>query len=240
MQKILSKIDKTILDIELAKPSRTYLGASGLGVECDRQLWYSYKMPKKIQEARIHRIMHFGFMIEAYAISLLKNSGYEVFHEDEQTQYRFEDEELAGSMDGVVIIDGVPHLLEIKSANDKRFGEMKKNGVRSSDPVYYTQMQVYMKYFELEKSLFFAINKNTSEIYMEIVDYDKKEADFAVKRGKRIAREELEPERKYTSKAFYKCRYCSWREECWGSSAPISSEESPPEVKLGRNFLLGK
>lgn len=212
---VLDKIDSYLQESIKHKQQRDYMGASILGKECDRQLWYEYKEPIANQDARVERIFHFGHLLESYVISLLKNSGFVVHHDDGSGQYGFKDEEIAGHVDGVIIIEDEPHLLEIKSASDKRFAEMVKKGVKLSDPVYYTQMQVYMKYMELDKGLFVAINKNDCAIHSEVIEYDPIEAEASVDRGKSIARMTELPDRKYKSPAFLGCKFCNYKEKCW-------------------------
>lgn len=237
---IKKRIDDKIMEIANAKEMRSYLGASSIGEECDRKLWYSYHQPARINDPRVHRIMDFGHFSESYALSMLKHAGYEVFHEEGSSQYGFQDEELKGHIDGVIMIDDLPYLLEIKSANTKRFAEMVKDGIEKSNPVYFTQVQVYMKYMELHNTLFFVINKDTCEIHIEIINYQPMKADYAVKRGKDIVRQEKEPERKYASKAFYKCKFCSYKDKCWGEEPPKLAEEGTASIKLGEGFLLSK
>jgi len=212
---VVSKINESIQQTIDQQTPRTYLGASWIGKECDRELWYSYHQPVKIDDTRVQRIMDIGHLFESYALSMLKKAGYEVFHEDgDGNQYGFKDGILQGNSDGVIIIDEIPHLLEIKSANEKRFNEMVKVGVKISDPVYYYQMQTYMKYMELDKSLFFVINKNDCNIHAEVVDFDPIDAEYIVNRGKNVITGEI-PNRKYPSKAFYKCKFCKYSKDCW-------------------------
>jgi hypothetical protein len=239
---IQQRIDSAIMAIAETKPRRNYLGASSIGEECDRKLWYSYHVGSKIMDPRVHRIMDFGHFSESYIVAMLKAAGYEMFIEDENgKQFGFDDEEVAGNSDGVIIIDGVPHLFEAKSANDKRFNEMVKVGVEKSDPTYFVQMQVYMKYLELTQALFFVINKNNGAIHMEIIKYEKIKADYAVNRGKEIIRsEEEEANRKYSSAAFFKCKWCDYRSKCWGSQPPEPTEKGADPIKLGGNFLVRK
>jgi hypothetical protein len=239
---IQQRIDSTIMAIADTKPRRSYLGASSIGEECDRKLWYSYHVGSKITDPRIHRIMDFGHFSESYIVSMLKHAGYEMFIEDQDgKQFGFEDEEVAGNSDGVIIIDDLPYLFEAKSANDKRFTEMVKVGVEKSDPTYFVQMQVYMKYLDLPNALYFAINKNNGAIHMEIIRYEKIKADYAVNRGKEVIRgTEEEAQRKYKTSAFFKCKWCDYRSKCWGTQSPEPTEESPDTFKLGGNFLVRK
>lgn len=237
---IQQRIDDAIMAIAKTKPQRLYLGASSLGRECDRELWYSFHINKPIDNPRVHRIMDYGHFSESYIVSMLRHAGYIIYeHDDDGKQFGFVDGVVAGNSDGVIILDDIPYLFEAKSANDKRFKEMENLGVEKSNYVYYIQMQIYMHYLDLENALYFAINKNDGSIYMEIVKYSKMIAINAVNRGKEvISKEEDEVERKYKSKAFFKCKYCSYRQECWGKESPDAPEEVLSTFKLGKDFLL--
>jgi len=240
IDQIKSRIDEAIMAIANTKPQRTYLGASSIGEECDRKIWYAFHTPIRISDPRVHRIMDYGHFSESYVLSMLKHSGFTVY-QDESDQFGFTDEEVAGHCDGVIMLNDEPYLLEIKSANDKRFAEMKKDGVQKSNPTYFIQMQVYMKYMELSQALYFVINKNTCEIHMEIIKYEAIKADYAVSRGKEIIRGEKEAaQRKYKSSAFFKCKFCDHREKCWDDGAPKPPEEVLSSFKLGGDFLLPK
>lgn len=243
INQIKERIDKAIMDIASKKTPRKYLGASSIGEACDRKLWYSFHSPEPIKDPRVHRIMDFGHFSESYVVSMLKHAGY-ILHIDEgNEQFGFEDEEVAGHIDGVIIVDEKPFLLEIKSANEKRFNEMVKSGVERSDPTYFVQMQVYMKYMDLTEALFFVINKNTCEIHMEVIKYEKIKADYAVNRGKEIIRGTEEQATKgFKSPAFYKCKWCDHKEKCWSGyeESPKPSKEDIDSFKLGGNFLLRK
>ena len=218
---LVLKIDQYLFETLRERASRKYLGASIIGKECDRQLWYEYHQPINNMNPRVERIFHLGHLIESYIITLLKYSGYKVYHDENNAQYGFADEEVGGHIDGVIIIDNVPHLLEIKSANDSRFKDMVKLGIKISDPVYYAQVQVYMKYMELEKACFVVLNKNTSDIHSEIIEYDPIEANYLVSRGKEIIRRKDLPDRKYSTKAFYKCSFCNYKEKCWDGTEQV-------------------
>lgn len=222
---VLEKIDLALIEKTRQQKPRTYMGASMLGKECDRQVWYSYKFPvSKENPSHIRRMMT-GHLFESEAIALLRNAGFEVFYQDENgNQYSFSDGKLGGNCDGFILINDVPHLLEIKSANDKRFNEMVKLGIKISDPVYYYQVQVYMKYFEVDRCFFYVINKNTSEHHGEYIDFSPMEADYAINRAKEIAEMDVEPERKYKSSAFFKCKFCDFRSKCWDEKDTNNNE----------------
>ncbi len=213
---ILQKIDEVIQSEIDSKTHRNYLGASSLGEPCDRKLWYSYKRPKNDHDPRIQRIFDMGNMVEEYLIGLLKKSGFTLFtHDENGKQFGFDDFPIMGNSDGVIILDDVPHLIEFKSYNEKRFNELSKSGVMNSDPTYYSQVCVYMEKMDLDRCMFMAICKNDSRIHIEFIESDPIEAHYCINRGHSIAKMEVEPERKYSSISHFKCKMCSWKKECW-------------------------
>lgn len=197
---------------------RDYMGASILGEECDRKLWYDFKLQSTFP-ARIKMIFEVGKLLESYVIGLLRNSGMTIIDRDDKgEQLGFIDGFIAGHVDG--IISGLPesskrHILEIKSANSKSFSGYVKNGVKQESQRYYYQMQVYMHYLKIEDALFVMINKDNCELYFERLKYDNIMAGFIINRGKEIALLSSEPERKYKTSSFYKCKFCNHAEECW-------------------------
>ncbi|MEY3787127.1 MAG: hypothetical protein RIQ94_183 [Pseudomonadota bacterium] len=216
MGKIEEAIDKAIMVKVGAQAPRTYLGASGLGEPCDARLWYSYKHPKVVSDPRIHRIFQLGHNLENVMIDYLFDAGFTLHTLDEDgKQFGFKDGIIAGHIDGVIIVDDTPMLVEFKTFNTKRFEDFKKKGVKETNPKYYTQVQVYMGKMELEHCVFMGIDKNDCEIFIEYVDYDPIEHHWAINRGKQIGELNERPDRKYGHKSNFNCKMCDHRKECW-------------------------
>lgn len=212
---LIKRIDDAIQKRIDSKESRSYMGASGLGEPCDRKLWCSYKLPKKLHKPRTQRIFDLGNMLEDYLVSLIRDAGITIHtHDEDNEQFGFEDGIIAGHIDGV-LEDGTPVLIEFKSYNSTRFAALKKGGVKENDPKYYTQIQVYMNKMELESCKFLAICKNDCELYEEDVAYDPIEANWAINRGHDIGAMEEWPERKYNHVSHFQCKFCDWQKECW-------------------------
>lgn len=213
---ILERINTSLLSLSKKDKPRDYMGCSVIGKECERQLWYEYHSPIRTSDPRIHRIFRLGHIIEKEVIFLLRLAGFTVFSSDgDDSQFGGKDEEIGYNIDGVLMMNDVPYLLEIKSASEKRFNQMVKVGVKISDPTYYVQMITYMKYMELDRGLFIAYNKNNSDIHVEVVIASSIESNYFINRAKEIARMKSEPERKYKTKAFYKCSICQYKSICW-------------------------
>ena len=213
VDKIHSAIDKKIERMK----HRDYLGASSLGEECERKLWYTYHRPKNTHTARSQMIFDFGHMTEDYAISILKDA-FEVWPVDPTTgeQFGFVDGSIAGHCDGFVKINNEVMLLEIKSMNQSRFNAVKKYGLKEKERAYWIQMQIYMaKIFDVKNGLFFAMNKNTCDLHTEIIPIENDVATTYIERGKQVIASDQPFQRKYSKISHFKCRMCNYKEECW-------------------------
>ena len=86
-----------------------------------------------------------------------------------------------GHIDGVIVSGpdiGVawPALFEHKALNNRSWGELARQGVRRSKPIYYAQLQIYMAYMELDRALFTALNKDSQALHHEVVAFDARAA----------------------------------------------------------------
>lgn len=218
-----SIIDDSILRNSKREP-RDYLGFSQIGEECERKLFYDLNCKKKeVTDPRMIRLFKLGDIMETEIISLLRQAGLTIYDKDDEgKQFRvsYFSGKYSGAPDGIITglkESSVPHVLEIKTYNDDRFKKLKKEGVKSSDPKYYSQMQANMGAFELTRSFFVAYNKNTSEMYYERIDYDPFDAALLMAKAKRVidAKSADEFDRPYPDKNFFKCKFCDHREFCW-------------------------
>jgi len=212
---IASKIDA--FHEEKIEVLRSHMGVSGIGNECERAIWLSFRWVMKPKfSGRILRLFRRGHLEENNVIMDLKNIG--IYVHDQQRRVNFNCH-VSGSIDGL-IKGGVPeaekteHLLEIKTYNDKRFLKLKKEGVQKSDPTYYTQCQVYMLGLGIDRALFYAVNKNTDEIHTERLHLDKDFAVKAVDRAKKIAISDRLPHPLSTDPTWYKCKMCNYHSFC--------------------------
>lgn len=211
-------VDEGILNANVKK-ARDYMGASGIGTECDRQLWYSYVHPKPVDSAKVLRIFGIGHALEPVIVDWLKGAGLTIFIEKPSgEQFGFTDGVIAGHVDGVVLgmpsDEKTPYLLEIKTANKFRYQNFVKDGF-CSDEKYKAQIHVYMYKMKLSKCLAVVFNKDSQDLYYEIIEVDEFYAISLLSRAKEIAIMEEMPDRKYPNKSFFKCQYCSYKPECW-------------------------
>lgn len=112
---------------------RSHLGASILGTECERSIWYSFHWASKKQfSGQMLRLFNRGHLEEGRFIALLLSIGCQVYQQDGQgKQYRISEYggHFGGSGDGVVIDvpdlqKGQAALGEFKTHNDKSFAKL--------------------------------------------------------------------------------------------------------------------
>ena len=201
---------------------RAHLGASLIGRECPRELWYSFRWVTKVLfKGRVLRLFETGQLAEERFIKNLRDIGVTVYNENKQGhQYRFKDHggHFAGSVDGVVIgifeSPKTAHLAEYKTHGEKSFNHLKAHGVQKAKPEHVAQMQVYMHYMKLTRAMYMAVNKNTDELYVERIKYEKKAALLLIRKAKDIIDADVPPTGISKDPSFYKCKFCDHADAC--------------------------
>lgn len=225
-------INNSIVANHSKRERRKYIGASSIGDECQRKIQYRYLNypidPDKEFSARTLRIFELGHLIEDCVAKWLRDAGFDLRTEDangKQFGFSIADGEIKGHIDGVICGGPVdmsyPLLWESKSANDKKFQSFVRHGVAKANPIYATQVALYQAYMDLTENpaLFTVLNKNTSEIYIELIPFDRARAQEASDRAVNILTaakaNDILP-RIAQSKDFYLCKFCEYQQTCWG------------------------
>ena len=205
-------------EAEEEKP-RPHMGASLLGHYCDRWLWLNFRWAvRESFNGRMLLLFKRGHEEEARVIRHLRKIGVEV-HSTGANQSKFNfGSHVSGSTDGIV--SNVPFapktkaILEIKTHSEKSFADLKANGVVKSKPMHWIQCCVYGYGKGVDRALYFAVNKNTDEIYTEWLHLDKEVAKKAIARGQRLALEDRIPPPISTDPTWYQCRFCPAHSFC--------------------------
>ncbi len=201
---------------------RTHLGASVIGNECLRYLFYHFRwMHKEKHSGRTIRLFHVGHGLETRVRYYLTKIGFE-FVDGSNGQVRFSDlhGHFGGSADGVFIAPkwGItePTLLECKtSGTGSPFNDLHKKGMRQIKIQHFVQNSVYGRGFDLKNVLYVAENKNDSEWYFELLPLDMKVADDAYRKAQFIIFETKEPPKKINEKRnFFLCGMCKMQPVC--------------------------
>ena len=204
-------------------PFRAHMGASGIGKDCARAIWYGFRWFTRPQfEGRILRLFNRGHLEEARFIALFLSIGVKVYQQDANgKQFRISDAggHFGGSGDGVAV--GIPDLapntaclLEFKTHGDKSFTKLAKDGVREDKFEHYVQMNTYMRKMGITIALYGAVNKNTDELYLEIVPLDTITADQFIDRGRQLVFMATPPKKLSESPGWFECKYCDHRNVC--------------------------
>jgi hypothetical protein len=227
MQTINDLLDAKLLEQHKNQEKRNYLGASVIGGDCLRQIQLQYMHRESEFSAQNLRTFAIGNYLEDLIADWIKLAGFDLRTRNEngeQFGFSIADGKLQGHVDGVIFAGPdfmkYPCLLEIKTMNNKSWTDTVKRGVLVSKPLYFAQIQLYMAYLNLDENpcLFTALNKDNSEIYHEIIQFDAETAqrysDRAVQIIKASGNNELMPCVSNDS-SFYKCKMCGFRDECW-------------------------
>lgn len=210
-------------------PFRNHLGASTIGGECDRAIWYSFRwFFRSTFSGTILRLFNRGHLEEGRFIALLLASGIQVFQQDvEGRQYRISayGGHFGGSGDGVALgIPDIPEgeycLLEFKTHNDASFKKLQKAGVKKEKSEHYTQMQMYMNDMSLNYGIYLAVNKNDDKIHAEIIVRDNYTAPQFLERAGKIIFSTHAPARISDIPSWYLCKWCDAHAICHKAGIP--------------------
>jgi len=227
-------IDIKLLELYRNQEKRDYLGASGLGDECARRIQYRYMHEEPKIKATTIRTFDIGHCLEDLVAQWLIDSGFGLRTKDENNeQFGFStaNGKISGHIDGLIFScdpeieevlnvskNPLPWLWENKTMNHRSWGETAKHGVFATKFQYYVQVQLYMAYLDLDNCLFTALNKDSSELYFEVIKFDaetaQKYSDRAVDILKAIENNELLP-RVTMDPNFFICKMCGFYDVCW-------------------------
>lgn len=209
-------------------PFRAHLGASILGRECSREIWYSFRWAtRKSFDGRMLRLFNRGHLEEPRMLAMLLMIGCEVWSiNDKGKQYKVKGHfgHSGGSLDAVV--RGIPEcpdealLGEFKTHGEKSFIKLVAEGLLKTKWEHYVQMQIYMGKMGLRGGLYMAVNKNTDELHAELVGFDSAQYARYEERARMIIESKSPPPRMSKDKAFYKCKFCDHKEVCHGTALP--------------------
>ena len=225
-------VDTALIAEREKQPRREYLGASMLGDPCSRRIQYEYvgapKDPGKDFNGQTLRIFAAGHQFEALSINWLRAEGFDLrTHKVDGGQFGFSVAKgrIKGHIDGVIVGGPswfvFPSLWEHKALKDKSWQDLAKRGLAISKPIYAAQVALYQGYMpDLARcpALFTALNKDTQELYHELVPFDaslaQSTSDKAVNilqatdAGQQLPRMAANPD-------FYLCLCCPYAQRCW-------------------------
>jgi len=186
---LVKRIDKYLKSV--VDEPRKYIGASSIGHACERAIWYGCNEPdKKIVEPQQRLTYKIGHYLETMLLGLMTDSGLKYYV---NTEFHCEEFPLfQGHVDAFVKGEGI---IEIKTAKDSSFNIFKKKGLRLWYPEYYDQVQSYMGMSKLHTCYMLVLNKDTSELCQQVIDFDEERYSYLVAKAKRINEYSVPPKR---------------------------------------------
>lgn len=201
---------------------RHHLGASSIGEECWRKLWYQFRWVKLHQaEGRMRRLWNRGHREEEVFERFLMWAGFSSRsinpETDEQYYFSKVDGHFGGSIDGILLIRWAENfriIAEYKTFANKYFIELKEKKVKLAQPKYFAQMCSYGAAFKVEYALFYAVNKDTDEWHREFVKLDWQYADQLERKAEHIIYSSTPPDRISNQASYWKCKMCIFNGIC--------------------------
>jgi hypothetical protein len=227
MQRINDLLDTKLQEYcKINREKRNYLGASIVGDECLRKIQLQYEQNSGDFPAQTLRTFAVGNALEPLIAEWLRIAGFYLrAKNDKGAQFGFSvaDGRISGHVDGVICAgpDGFkyPCLWECKTMNNKSWNDTAKRGILVTKPLYYAQVQIYMAYMKLDENpcFFTAFNKDTSELYHELIPFDAEAAQRYSDRAVLVVQASEQGETlPCVSKdpSFFRCKMCSQRKIC--------------------------
>lgn len=218
---------------------RWHLGASKIGAECKRALWYSFRwvLSTKV-DGRRQRMFNRGHLEEKRHAEWLRGIGFTVWTHDESQvkedgthpQLRIKNKcrgHLGGSLDGIVQfperykINGYAILESKTSGAGAKFNNLSKNKMIIEKPDHYAQNSIYGASYNIDHVLYICANKNDDDLYIEVAKLDFKLAEQMELKAEAIVFSQEPPPKLSENPTFFTCKsLCDFKDICH-AQAPI-------------------
>jgi hypothetical protein len=196
---------------------RSHLGASIIGHECERYIWFSFRwMYYQVFSGRMQRLFQRGHLEEHRIFQWLEGIGFRtqaVTVEGTQIRIVFAEGHGGGSTDGIGILplrygSFEPLLLEMKTQKDKKFSILQGSGVQKEKPMHFIQASVYGRQLGIHYCLYIAVNKEDDDLNVEVIELDWGLADAELAKAEKIINSHFPPPRISENPSFWKCKFC--------------------------------
>ena len=199
--------------------------ASKVGFPCDRNLYYAVNGQDEVVTLKSQRIFAVGTALEAVAVAWLREEGWDVLHNPGSQEADLELEipvaggRLSGHPDCIISRPGMGRILiDVKTMNERAFTRWKREGTEKNKPQYVDQVHVYANAamaakLSIERLGIVGVNKNNSEMHIDIFDYSLERMAAIVERTERIFALSSPPEPGDRMEGWC-CGYCGYAHVC--------------------------
>lgn len=234
--KLIEQIYEFIEKEAAKEPPRNYIGASSIGEDCEKKLYYKLRHADKAKARRAELILaaNDGHRSEDLVASYIRQiPGIELWtYKNDGGQYgfheRFHDVDFKGHVDG--IIKGIPqapatvHIWENKSSNQKIYDAFlkakEKHGTKGAlaawNPKYYAQAVINMEKFDISRHYMTVCLAGTRKISSCRTEANPQLAKLLTEKAARVASAKTPPFGISENPTFYECKYmCDFYEHCF-------------------------
>ncbi len=216
---LIKIIDEAIIT-KIPKEECSYIGASSIGEDCLRKLWYRFNnIPGAEFTAKQLRIFDIGKKLEEMVKDYMELAGFKLIRPNKENNFLFCQDEtypiFQGHSDALLHINDTNiSVLEIKTANHNEYKKFVDLGVKAWEQTYYYQMIAYMGMFKLKNAVIIVINKDDSSWSAEWVEYDDIVYCELKTKASLISTMEKEPSRINDNPCYWVCQMCKYKITC--------------------------
>ncbi len=196
---------------------RNYIGASIIGSDCLRQIWYEFNGTKAEKvPTKTRRTWAIGKRLEGLVVDWLDEAGIMLGVLPVRTLTSKLVSSFRGHVDSVWIGKGGTYkaIIEIKTAKDASFKIFVKRGVKVWNPQYYAQIQSYMGMSGIHSTYILVLNKDNSDLSDELVTFDHVFYESLEAKALMISTAVVSPPKINGSPLWYQCKMCKFNKVC--------------------------
>lgn len=197
---------------------RKYIGASQIGHECPRYIWYKlHNCSGRPLTAQTKMNFLIGRVLEKSILDLLEIEEIPLERPTQNNNWLFcQDSEvplLQGHLDAIINNE---YVLEIKTAKESSFNQFVKRGLKNWSNVYYAQVIAYMGMMDFEIALMLVLNKNTGQFHHEEIKFDPYMYSELRMKALAISATDDPPARINKNPTYLLCSRCEFKNLCHG------------------------
>ena len=204
-----------------------FLSASKAGFPCRRNLWYAVNKRELASktEPKTQRIFDVGTCLEPLIVEWLRQDGWTVEYNPGSQEAEIKVEvpvdggKLVGHPDAIISRGELQNVLvDIKTMNDRSFTLWQREGTEATKSQYVTQLHIYAMGLreqgrKIEKLGIVGVNKNNSEMYINIFPYNELYAYSLKRKTEELFSEEAAPVFHCPAEK-WACNYCEYAKAC--------------------------
>lgn len=211
---------------------RNHLGASELGEECWRKLWYGFRWVKlDYHDGKLMRLFNVGHSAEPRFVAYLRGIGFDVKEFDTDGK-QFKASGAMGhyglSLDGMCkaperyqLSEDIILSLEFKTnGTGKGYEAVAKDSLQKAKPKHWAQMCQGGYKYGLKYGMYLIENKNDSDITVKIIELDWNYGAQLEKKAEQIIFAKEPPPRISENPAFFNCKFCHQAGICHQGEKP--------------------